>query len=289
MKQLLVLTDFSRAAIHAAQYAYSLAKQIQANVILFNAVIIPAEVPQMGLIVWPLEGSEALVEESEAELEKLKLQLQINDGKTLPHPAISMISKHGTLHHAVKEILEETSIDYMVIATHRPGWSGLMLGDHTRTLIDEVGGPLFIVSPLVKIAPIRKIAFATDFENPDNDLQTITKVIALAGLLSAGVYITHVYRESEASPDFYQAVQKIMLDISCVNDYPKIHYKAIKNTDIKEGLRGLASSDMDLLVLVHHSHSFLHRLIIGSLTQKLAGEVAIPLLVFREAPAPPLI
>ena len=290
MKNLLVLTDFSKPAKHAAAYAYSLAKQIQANMILCNVVIVPAEVPQAGLIVWPLEESDVLLKESEVELKKLKMQLEKMGDNQIPNVEVSLRSDPGNLLDVVRDISAQTKIDFVIMATHGAGFSGLLMGNHSRSLIDDIGAPLFVIPAMAKIAPIRKIAFATDFEDPDNEMRFIRELIVLASLLKAELFITHVYKENEASPEFYKSVQQIMLNISCENDYPKIYYKAIKNVNKKQGLDWLMiHGDMDLLVMVHHSQGFLDRMIRGSLTQKLAGGLTIPLLVFKKTQAPELI
>ena len=72
MKTILFPTDFSENSIHAVRYGYYLARQIKADIILCNAVIIPAEAPQDGLVVWPLEESDMLLKDSTSELVKLK-------------------------------------------------------------------------------------------------------------------------------------------------------------------------------------------------------------------------
>ncbi|MBB5638377.1 nucleotide-binding universal stress UspA family protein [Pedobacter cryoconitis] len=287
MNNLLVLTDFSKSAKHAAVYACSLAKQIQAKIILCNVVIVPAEVPLAGFVAWPLEESDVLLKESEVELKKLKMQLEKMDDYPIPNSDISFRSDPGILLDVVKDISAEIQIDFVITAAHGSGLGAFLLGNHSRGLIDDIGTALFIIPPTSKIALIQKIAYATDFEDPDHEMKFIRKLIALANLLKAEVFITHVYKESDVSPAFYKSVQQIMLDISCENDYPKIHYKAIKNVSNKKGLDWLmAHGDMDLLVMVHHAQGFLDRIIRGSLTQKLAGSDAIPLLVFKKAPAP---
>ena len=53
MKDVLIATDFSENARHAARYGYKLAKQLKVNVVLCNAFVVPAEILQAGAIVWP--------------------------------------------------------------------------------------------------------------------------------------------------------------------------------------------------------------------------------------------
>lgn len=288
MKNLLVLTDFSKSAAHAARYAYSLARQLRAGVTLCNVVVVPAEVPQSGLLVWPLEESDVLLRESEQALEKLKTQLQKSDEPDGVNPAIIVNSFTGVLRDLVENVSAENQIDYILMAAHgHAGLSGLMLGNHSRILIDDIGPPLFIIPPAAKITPIKKIYFAMDFIDPDQDLKFVRMLVVLAASLQAEIFITHVYKDSVNSQDA-KSVQKLMLNISCENDYPLIHYKAVENVKEKQGLEWLmVHGDMDLLVMVHHPQGFFDRLIKGSLTQKLAEELTIPLLIFKKEPDSP--
>ena len=76
MKTFLFPTDFSANAKHALNYGYSLAKQVKANMIICNTIIEPAEIPQAGLVSWPMEESDLLQDDSNRELKLLKEQME---------------------------------------------------------------------------------------------------------------------------------------------------------------------------------------------------------------------
>ena len=46
MKKILIATDFSANAKHAAEYGYTIASQVKAGIILCNTFIVPAEMPR---------------------------------------------------------------------------------------------------------------------------------------------------------------------------------------------------------------------------------------------------
>lgn len=129
----MILTDFSRPAKHAAFYAYSLAKQIQTNIILCNVVIVPAEVPLAGFVAWPLEESDILLKESEVELKKLKMQLEKMDDNAIPNPDITFRSDSGIL------------LDLLVLVHHYQGLLyRLIQGSRTQKLAEDGVIPLLI-------------------------------------------------------------------------------------------------------------------------------------------------
>jgi nucleotide-binding universal stress UspA family protein len=115
MKTILFPTDFSENAKHAIRYGYYLSRQIKADIVLCNAVIIPAEAPQAGLVVWPMEESDTLLKDSTAELVKLKSFIEKSRNKSGFQPAISYLNQSGILTDVVNQIIANEKIDYFVI------------------------------------------------------------------------------------------------------------------------------------------------------------------------------
>lgn len=141
-----------------------------------------------------------------------------------------------------------------------------------------------IIPPTVKIGPVKNIGFATDFNDPDSDMKFIKQLVELAKVIKAEVFIVHVCLKGDDGPEFEKSVEKILLDICCDNNYPKIQYKAIKNAKEKQGLDWLIDTgEIDLLVVIHHHQDFFERLIKRSLSSKLASNLSIPLLIYKRA------
>ena len=133
MKTLLISTDFSRTATHAAMYGYNLAKQIKANVILCNAVIVPAEIPQAGVVVWPMEEYNVLMEDSDKELKSLRTELENKNTTEGFNPQVKIINETGRLTDIVNMIVKEHQADVVIMGTHaEDSLSTLILGNHTR-------------------------------------------------------------------------------------------------------------------------------------------------------------
>ncbi len=282
MQKFLFPTDFSANALHAAKYGYNLARQIKANIILCNAVIIPAEVPQSGLIAWPLEESDILLEDSNNELKCFKAHLE--PGLTLDGfmPSISYLNESGTVINVVNHIVESHEIDLVIIGTHgSSGLSTFLLGNHSRAMIDSAMIPLLLVPPAAAIKPVKKIAFATDFNNPEEDLECIYRLIKIARPLNAEILLTHVYNEKTQSPKFQKWVDEFIAELSNKADYPHIYYRTIKSEITASGLDWLCGhGQIDILAMVHRSHNFIDSLFRKSQTQKMSGHIPLPLLVF---------
>jgi nucleotide-binding universal stress UspA family protein len=280
MKTLLFPTDFSANARHAAEYGYRLAKQIKANIVLCNAVTVPAEMPQAGFVVWPMEEYDILMDGSTDELKKLKAYLG-HDREGFK-PPISCINEVGTVADMVEGIIAKRKIDLVVMGTHgSSGLSSFILGNHSRVMIDGITRPLLLVPASAPTTPVKKIAFATDFKHPEKDLESINDLIPLAKSLEAEILLTHIYDEKNQSPEFHKWIKQFLVDLSNSANYPHIYYRLVKNNQTENGLDWLCEhGQIDMLAMVHRPHNFFDNLIKGSHTQKMAARISVPLLVF---------
>jgi nucleotide-binding universal stress UspA family protein len=284
MKTILFPTDFSENAKHAIRYGYYLSRQIKADIVLCNAVIIPAEAPQAGLVVWPMEESDTLLKDSTAELVKLKSFIEKSRNKSGFQPAIRFTNQSGILTDVVNQIIAHEKIDLVIIGTHgSSGLTTLLLGNHSRSMIDGVNSPLLLIPPAAKLSPVKKIAFATDFKNPEEDIKSIAALADLAKPLTAEILLTHIYENADKSPEFEQWIKQFVRELPAKIDFSKIKYTMYKSNGAQSGLEWLCDNgDIDILAMMHRSHTFIDSLFRGSQTQKIAGQIPIPLLVFPE-------
>ncbi|MDR3695961.1 universal stress protein [Mucilaginibacter sp.] len=284
MKTLLIATDFSAKARHAAEYANKLAVQLKANLVLCNAFIVPAEVPEAGLVTWPMMEYEEMLKDSEEELKALRASLKKQNNDTDFQPSIQCENDVGAVTAVVNDIVEHQNIQMVVMATHgNNGLSQFLVGNHTRRMIDEAICPLLLVPETAAIKTVKKIAFATDFLHHEKDLETIYNLIELIRPLNAELLITHILDEKEQSPQFKQWLDHFLVELSNKANYPNIYYRVVKSDNPERGLEWLCEhGHVDMLAMVHRGHNILEKIFTGSHTQKMAGHSTIPLLVIPE-------
>jgi nucleotide-binding universal stress UspA family protein len=282
MKKLLVATDFSATAKHAAEYAYLLAKQLKAGLFLCNTITVPAEVPMLGMAGWPGGESDTLLDDSIDELKRLKVHLEQTDHTETFRPPVDYLNEAGTVSDIVNAGTFKQRVDVIVAGAHSQGGFGtLLLRNHAHELIETCVKPLLIVPDAASFKPIQKIAFATDLEHPEKDLEQLYELITLAALLDAEILLTHIHPEKDHPAGFEKRIEKFLVEISNKANYPKIYYRIIKQDKAELGLDWLcAHGQIDMLAMVHREHSFINSLFRGSLTQKMANHIPIPLLVF---------
>lgn len=282
MKTLLLATDFSENSIDACRYGYDLACLLKAKVVLVNAMIITAEIPQAGFFTLPEGEFDALLQDYTTELQKIKTELAERRIPGSYRPQVLCINDSGRFIDVIKKTAADLQPDLIVIGTHQGGLlSSILIGNHAAQLIDSTGGPLLIVKPGTVFKPIKKIAFATEFENPKQDLEVVYRLIGFAKLLNAEILLAHVSADREKSERLQKTLTEYVLDLSNKTDSPHIFYRLIHNTKTEAGLTWLCEhSQADLLAMAHHSRNLLAEYLTGSHTQKMSKLSALPLLVF---------
>ncbi|MGN6398585.1 MAG: universal stress protein [Mucilaginibacter sp.] len=281
MKNVLIATDFSANAKHAALYGYRLAQRLKANVTLCNAFLVPSEMPEAGMVAWPLYEYDELVEENANMLNKLKAEMERSVDSEVFKPFVHCRSEMGPVISVLTDVVASENIKLTVMGTHgNNGLSEFVIGNHSRRMINDTTVPLLLVPAHAKMGSIKKIAFATDFKQPAKDLDSIYDLIALIRPLNAELLITHIQDDKEANPELKKQIDAFMTEISNKADYPAMYYRVVKDNKVENGLEWVYEhGHIDILAMVHRKHNFLERLVPGSFTQKVAREITIPLLV----------
>lgn len=283
MKTLLLLTDFSTGGNHAAEYGYNLAKALNADVILCNAVTIPAQLSEVGDIDWPLSGYDGVIDDSDEELKKLKKHFEHTDRSPGFHPQISTVNQTGRLADVVENMMNICSADMVVMGTHRKGIAHFLLDNNCRNMINATTCPLLLIPPHTVFRDFGKIAFATNLEYPQQDFEDICRLIRIARLFGSDILLTHIHPVHSQNVDHQYIVDELLAGIFNKANYPNIFYRSIENAHTGTGLNLFCEDQqIGLLVMVHRPHDFLDIILKGSHTQKMAANIAIPLLVLPE-------
>lgn len=284
MKNVLIATDFSGNARHAALYGYKLAQQLRANVTLCNAFLVPSEIPEAGMVTWPMYEYDEIAESNSAMLNKLKAELEQSIHSEVFKPSVYCRSEIGPVMSVISDVVADENIGLTVMGTHGNSvLSEFVLGNHARRMINDTTVPLLLVPGRAKAGSIKKIAFAIDFTQPGKDLESIYELIGLIRPLNAELLITHIQDEKETNAELQTKIDAFMTEISNKADYPSVYYRVVKSFKIENGLEWVYEhGHVDILAMVHRKHNFIERLIPGSFTQKIAREITIPLLVIPE-------
>ena len=284
MKKILIPTDFSVPAENAAHYGLELAKVLKADVLVCNAVKVPADVPMAAQLAWPLMDYADLKNEVSGDLDAMVKTLINTCSSEEPYcPELTYETSPGTVCEVVSELVKGRKIDLAVMGiAGAGGLTQFMLGSNSKEMIEKAEIPLLLVPYEANFKKLRKIAFATDFD--DQDIASLQFIAELAAPFDAGIIIVHITNKEIRPGSALQAkihafIERIAREVV----YPQIRFEYVWNIDTDNGLEWVAEQKvLDMIAIGHRRHNLLERIFKGSHTQKLSRHTKIPLLIFSQ-------
>ena len=155
MRTLIAATDFSPSSINAVNYAADMAKAINAKLILFNAVPVPAAFSEIPV---PEATLEDMLTEAGQELDTLKDKLVL---RTTGKVDISTEVLMGSFADKIDEISDKCNPFAIVmgIVEGKP-IERFLMGSNTFYAIGKNSNPILIIPEKASFRPINKIGLA---------------------------------------------------------------------------------------------------------------------------------
>jgi nucleotide-binding universal stress UspA family protein len=285
MKTIAILTDFSERSAHAARYALQIAKKIEANVLLYNAFLVPSDMPMAAAqVAWPVYEYDDIKGDAERCLatlcQTLKMEMDTNTATGEFMPAITCLCQEGPLVKRLPCLEKEHDLVLLVAGTHgADALATFLLGNTCHGLIDDTRVPLLLVPENAPIGQIEKIIFATDLDI--NDIKFINAVAVLAGKYQANVMIANVHQDVPADTKHIKAQNSLMQEIVLHSTYKRLSYRNIPNKNVNMGLLSILENEKpNMLVMVHRKTGPFSNVFGRSNTKKLASLTTVPLLVY---------
>ncbi len=282
MKTIVVPTDFSKAADHALAYALELARQLQAQLLLANAILLPVPVVTPAGIDIPYEGTSEILDKAFDELQAIKDDIStVHMGETkLPYPQISIAAGFGPPFVYLTKLVNQHGADLVVCGLSGAGGvHRFFLGSTSRDLINVAAFPLLLVPQVAPVKPIKQIVFASDLSSAD--IEIIRFLSPLAGKLGAEIRIAHICVENSAI--LSNKVSAFVKKATEASKGVKISYQSVYNRSEEEGFQWLLNHiQVDWFVMVHRQHGFLDSIFKETYCQKMAKQSTVPILIIPE-------
>ncbi|MCB9232275.1 MAG: universal stress protein [Bacteroidia bacterium] len=183
------------------------------------------------------------------------------------------------LGEAIGEYARDNHFNLVILASrHRKGLGGIFAGSELMPILRYCPVPMLVLSP-GKVAPLRRIVFATDFSKQSG--QIFGEIRTLAEFLEAEVQCFRVNTVSEFQDDreFTVARNQFMQSMG-FGDFPEI--SQINAWEIDEGILFFAEDHLaDAVALATHGYKGFSRLFNSSVTERIIAETTYPVLVFN--------
>lgn len=280
MKKILVLTDFSENATHAAKTAVILGSRLNANLLLLNCFTsqpMVADYADGG--AWLLAEPIGMREQSREDLRDMEKDLEPLVA-ALPrehhHPSIQFQASEGKLGDNVRDLQQEKDIE-MVVMGARSGSTleHLVIGSDTSAVMKKSIRPVLVIPETTELTHLKKVTLASDYSA--QDIKAIHYLTKLGNSFGFHLHIVHIDRYNHPiSPEKKEAFMKRINRLK----YPRISYSEIKGKDVINRLsRFCTDNGDDILALVHYPASFLSQLAEPSTSKTALAHQTIPLLI----------
>jgi len=277
MKTILMLTDFSKNANHAAKTAAKALRNLNANILLFNSYYDHPILPTYAGGPWVVEEFVFRKDESAAQLDQLAIQLRHIIAELTKEgikPKIDYQLGEGSLGQNTAAVIQEKNIGLVVIGSSTDSsLDHLIFGNDTMQIIDHSSCPVLIIPSKAEMAPIKKVTLATAFELVD--INAINYLTGLQKQLNFHLEIVHVSKEDDD-----QVKEKAILNYIDAIKADNITYHEIRGKEVINRLNRLCRDNgSDILALVHYKNVFLSGLFHKSTTVAALDNQHLPLMI----------
>lgn len=278
MKTILYATDYSENSVAALHFAYSLSKELDAELMALHVFELPLTLASTMSYTYSRKEVRAFGDHREKlvdfctrhlihEPEPLKIKWKIDEGK----PASDLIIKNAI----------DLKTDLIVVGTK--GGSLLrkaFLGSNTASLINSAPCPVLAVPEDADFHGFKKIVYTTDYEGAD--IFVIEKLVELARPFEAEVHLVHVSTEERYTGEDQMAWFKNMLRQKVA--YENVRFDLRYGNDIFETLQQYVNEiEPDMVAMLEReNHSLIKNLTHRDLVKRMKSKGNVPLLSYHE-------
>lgn len=276
MNRILVPTDLSDIANFGLDTAIGLAKKIDAQIFLLNAItpIYGSNFSAMGIANASTVSEETryvmeLHKRNEARLAKIAKE------KSTHGVLITTSVQVKGMQEAIHDFIDEHNIDLVVMGTSGEStFTEYFIGNHTEQVIRISKCPVLAVKQSRPDLEINNVVLATDL-NPEA-YEGVTHIKKFSSYFSPSVHVLHVMKDQEDSEA--EVISKLE-SFAHRHHFSNYSLHAVYADNEREGILTFAKEKgADLIAVITHGRTGLANLIFGSISESLVKAANIPVL-----------
>ncbi len=275
MKKILLPTDFSDNAYKAISYAMHLFKERECTFYLLHTYT-PAIYQAEYVMHAPMQVGLGDFYQSNSMEQLEKLQDKIITEFNNPKHKFVIHAAFNLLVDEVLETVKNDQIDLVIMGTQgASGAKEIFFGTNTTHVIKKCTCPVIAV-PVAKEHNLpRNILFPTDYEVSFENEQFLG-LKSIASMYRSKLMVLHISTNYELAPE--QSRNKAKLEEIFKGVRSEFH--EVSDQGVISAINGFQrDKDVDFLVMVQNKHTFLERLFIEPVINKIGFHVTIPFMV----------
>lgn len=279
MKTIAVLTDLSKSAEHAAQFALHVAKKMKANVLLFSTNCVPA-VRQMILAGQEEpEPNNGLADFSRRMEERLAT-------RTFPGsflPEIYVDNDNQEIVDIMTALMQNPDISLIVTAPDTESdLADYMVSDDCNRIIDWATVPVMVVPESAALRNFEKIAFASQLH--EEDINSIGELGKLLESFAAELMVAHL--NSDPSDQILRGKEEeLNRALYKKLDCGGVYFRSIPDAEQQKNWNWLkANKRTDLLAVVQQPRDGMTKFFQRGKNSSVTHHLTVPVLVLPKKP-----
>jgi len=282
MKTYLVPVDFSKTAVHAAEFAAALSHQTDVkHIILLNAYYVSVYetmLPNPDMVLVRDEEIEQNAADRLKKLEEFKIELS---GKVRPGVEISVHLNRSHLVRAVVENAIRKNADLVIIGSKgNSSNDDAKIGSHVAKIAKTSPVPVIVVPPAYNIENISRVVVACDFKKV-TEIDALEPLMKLLQKKKFDLLVVNINNKTNGSTsNAEQMAEGTALYEALKQHDPKYYF--INEADIINGILQFAKhNNAQIVIALPHKYSFLQSLLHTSVSQQLLESSAVPVLLLK--------
>lgn len=235
MKNIVVITELSKAQENVCEYGLKLAQQLTSNLILLH---VTGEIDAGSL----------------QSLLKIRKNLWKNEEKQSDcKTAITCLIEKGTFSSVVEDLSNKINVDLIVIGAASGNTDGSILFENKiKEVVDRTNCPILLIPEDICFREVRCIYYVTDILY--NDFPIVTKLTDIAKPLNVQVSLVHMCPDDLFEPD--RGVTKtLFVDSFSKNVKQSLNiYKNNRDINVEHTISQIASNKQIILAVAHRRH-----------------------------------
>jgi nucleotide-binding universal stress UspA family protein len=277
MKNILLLTDFSKNSINAMRYALNLFENSICNFYILNvensSVYASADIISAG----NESIYNSVIKKIRDRIKKLIVELE-NEFKNSDFSFYSLVS-YNDLTEAIKQIHISKDIHLVVMGTNGvTGTKEIMFGSNTINVIRDISCPTLVIPEKYTYKMPKDILLPLDLADSLTG-NAFMGVVEFAKKFSEKVHLLRILPTDEALPEEIKDIEYMN---SILTKTQNKYYKIINVPMHYVVSCYLQTHAIDLIALLVQKESFVERFFTGSTTKQISNKITVPLLVLRD-------
>ncbi|NOQ76112.1 MAG: hypothetical protein GQ574_29185 [Crocinitomix sp.] len=269
-------TDFSKCANDALDYAIELAKILNCKINIVHSLDFDGE-------LHATHNASSMLAMSQKVEKTAEIKLKALGDKVIENNVECTAGIYtGKIHSWLPDYISENKPMLVIMGTTGAGSvANKIFGSNTYAIIKNSKSPILAIPEATELKNgFKNFVLSTAYR--DRDVEAIMFLARLAKPSNAEISVVHVLSaEASKKKNNQHLLDDLARRVRVDENYFNIKYDLLYSNDPESRLRILVEEkNPDMLTLIMRKQGFFERLFFGSLTEKLAYNSNVPLLIF---------